>query len=97
MPAMRLNDGPDVAGAAQVCLRRRSLAWDPQVKKALEQVLSLRAQQPARLAFLVARFRRTVEQQRARDAELVAGLERVARDPRVRRIIREIQEIAPSP
>jgi hypothetical protein len=43
-----------------------------------------------RLAYLVARFRRSFEAQRARDAELVAGLERVARNPRVRHIIQGI-------
>lgn len=46
----------------------------------------------ARLGFLVRQFLRAIERQRRADAELVAGLERVARDPRVRRIIREIQE-----
>jgi hypothetical protein len=41
----------------------------------------------ARLGLLVRQFHRAVERQRAHDAALVAGLERVARDPRVRRVI----------
>jgi hypothetical protein len=44
----------------------------------------------SRLGLLVRQFHRAVEHQRARDAELVAGLERVARDERVRRVIRQI-------
>ena len=47
-------------------------------------------QSPARIAFLVAQFRRAIEAQQRRDAELVAGLERVLHRPRVRQIIREI-------
>jgi hypothetical protein len=47
-------------------------------------------QQPARVALLMARFLRAIEAQRRRDAELIAGLERLSCDPRVRRIIRGI-------
>jgi hypothetical protein len=47
-------------------------------------------QQPARLAHLLAQFRRAIDSQRRRDAELVAGLERVSHNPRVRQIIRQI-------
>jgi hypothetical protein len=46
----------------------------------------------SRLLSLVRQFHRAVEHQRARDAEWIATFERVAGDPRVRRIIREIQE-----
>jgi hypothetical protein len=42
------------------------------------------------LAGLVRQFHRAVEQQRRYDKQLAAGLERVARDPHVRQIIREI-------
>jgi hypothetical protein len=45
-------------------------------------------QQPAWLAALVARFHRAVERQRRADAELEAGLERLAR----RGVIRKIME-----
>jgi hypothetical protein len=44
----------------------------------------------ARLGFLVRQFHRAVERQRARDAEWIATFERVARDPRVRQLIRKI-------
>ena len=53
-------------------------------------------QQPARIAFLVAQFRRAIEAQQRRDAEWIATFERVARDPRVRRMIREIVQEQPS-
>lgn len=43
-----------------------------------------------RLAFLVRRFHAQVERQRRADEQLVAGLERVARDERVRRVIKQI-------
>jgi hypothetical protein len=44
----------------------------------------------ARLGFLVRQFLRAIEAQHQRDADLIAGLERVARNPRVRHIIRGI-------
>ena len=47
-------------------------------------------QQPARLPFLVAKFRKAIEAQQRRDAEWIATFERVSRNPRVRQIIREI-------
>jgi hypothetical protein len=43
-----------------------------------------------RLAFLVRRFHAQVERQRRADEQLVAGLERVSGDPRVRRMMRQI-------
>jgi hypothetical protein len=39
-------------------------------------------QQPARLAFLVASFRKAVERQQRHDGEVIAGLVRVLRNPR---------------
>jgi hypothetical protein len=43
-----------------------------------------------RLGFLVRQFHRAVERQRARDEEWIATFERVAGDPRVRRLIQQI-------
>jgi hypothetical protein len=47
---------------------------------------------PARLGFLVRRFRAQIELRDRYDAELVAGLERVSRAPRVRQLIQQICE-----
>lgn len=38
--------------------------------------------QPARLAFLVGKFRRAIERQQRHDGEVIAGLIRVLRNPR---------------
>jgi hypothetical protein len=54
------------------------------------QDLSNFGEMSARLAFLVRRFHAQVERQRRADEQLIAGLERVAHDPRVRQIVREI-------
>ena len=49
-------------------------------------------EQPAGLVQLVQRFRVQMDRQRRADAELVAGLERVlSRDPRVRRLIKQVR------
>lgn len=57
----------------------------------MQQLEPLTISQSARLASLVAQFRRGIERQRRYDAELVAGLERVlSRDPRVRQLIQQI-------
>jgi hypothetical protein len=47
-----------------------------------------------RLGFLVRQFHRAVERQRARDAEWIATFERVARDPHIRGMIKQVcQEV----
>jgi hypothetical protein len=39
-------------------------------------------QQPARIAFLVSKFRKAIERQQRHDGEVIAGLVRVLRNPR---------------
>ena len=46
----------------------------------------------SRLGLLVRQFHRAVERQRARDAELEAGLVRVFNNPRMRQLIKQICE-----
>lgn len=56
----------------------------------MQQLEPLTDSQSAHVASLVVRFWRGMERRQRADAELVAGLERVARDPRVRRVIQQI-------
>lgn len=63
-------------------------------QKGICNVDTLGGPQLVRLGFLVRRFHAQVERQRRADAELIAGLERVARNPRTHAVIKQIlQEI----
>jgi hypothetical protein len=55
----------------------------------MQQREPLTISQSARLASLVAQFRRGIERQRRYDAELEAALERLARRGIIRKIIQE--------